>query len=1202
MEIYYLQNLSYFGWIVLYCWCILSLFSPKIVPVEVVGVRAADELDSGFVVTEESHTWDHFHYSGSSSNGSQNLSPNISQERSHVKSNNSQLRIFNLNEKAKFWGCYHYWSALEFIENSNNNNFFKELYRKDVNPDRCKQACQNSDYAGAELFMIRGTECTCTKWIYFAKTRVRDEYCNITCPGIGEDAISQESSCGGNLVVSVYCIYENDVNCKENVAKKEQIEGYSLEYMQDKRNELEERISDSKQCLMCTMDGGDCFRTGGFSQPHDYFPQNNPLACILNCRQRMEINGREKDFVVAYLTWRYSSPGLQLPVCFCREKYPVNESFELVNEENCNQPCPLSQDADDICGSSENIQYVSAFIINDYGIEIPEPEPEETQSGSTNGTTEATTEKADTTTTTTTTTMTTTTRRPVPITTRVALTTPTTTRPSSSCPQKCVSTYQGVTWEGCPEEIVRKPCQNGSDGLAYESWKCLRNCSFENSAPDSSNCSTPWYHDMFDEFNKTLEQNDQTLPKESAQQLLKTMETKVKPTENNTRPYYGHEIKNIAGLIYQIVNASVKHVNLSELHDLLQNSVTLSSLLLKNKQPWEELANISHRLEAGNTFLKNIEESVFTLSNLVKQNKYIASFESGNLPKDQFLVSYGTGSRTEETVLTFPIDPSQQSSFIQLGQGWEDLVEIPDYVGYLIDPRHYKDIFLADLTNFLKNTGGDPSFSKVLNSKLMSLTIKGLASSGSQSGNLGGKKVRITFQHDVQAWGSEAQNIPRKLHANETRKAALGSAVCVYWSVGENKWSSNGCQLISSTRTHTICECNHLTSFAVLMDSHNYVGKDFALEILTLILCPISVVCLLISVIIFTVVNAIQCHRTTITKHLCSCLMIGMILLLLLVDRNYFFLPMGVCVAVGIMTHYIYLAAFTWMAIEGIHLYQMVVHVFDSGRSRTTMYRIIAYGIPVLIVGTTCVVGFLLDHHPYGGEIFCWLEGPYIWSFIIPVVVVVMGNMIILFVALKTAYEMKTTTATSQARQRRYKTWIRGCFSITVLLGITWMPGFVILSNSITVSKIAAYVFVIFNASQGIFLFIFHCLMNEKVRFAAERNLSLPSWLSMTSNSNSKEPSQNGYRSENMRAYCSEASKSIRHNGNENAWSKSPTSSGTSDPRIGSSGLRLEPNILDKHYSNYPDIVQERAYQVRTSDSGLSDSSQKSLVSTTRRR
>ena len=46
----------------------------------------------------------------------------------------------------------------------------------------------------------------------------------------------------------------------------------------------------------------------------------------------------------------------------------------------------------------------------------------------------------------------------------------------------------------------------------------------------------------------------------------------------------------------------------------------------------------------------------------------------------------------------------------------------------------------------------------------------------------------------------------------------------------------------------------------------------------------------------------------------------------------------------------------------------MVVHVFDSGTSYMTIYRIVAYGLPLIIVGITGVVGFLRNEVAYGGD------------------------------------------------------------------------------------------------------------------------------------------------------------------------------------------------------------------------------------------
>jgi len=47
------------------------------------------------------------------------------------------------------------------------------------------------------------------------------------------------------------------------------------------------------------------------------------------------------------------------------------------------------------------------------------------------------------------------------------------------------------------------------------------------------------------------------------------------------------------------------------------------------------------------------------------------------------------------------------------------------------------------------------------------------------------------------------------------------NAKCVFWDIERKDWSEQGCHTISSNETHTTCSCNHLTSFAILMDINN---------------------------------------------------------------------------------------------------------------------------------------------------------------------------------------------------------------------------------------------------------------------------------------------------------------------------------------------------------------------------------------------
>lgn len=60
-----------------------------------------------------------------------------------------------------------------------------------------------------------------------------------------------------------------------------------------------------------------------------------------------------------------------------------------------------------------------------------------------------------------------------------------------------------------------------------------------------------------------------------------------------------------------------------------------------------------------------------------------------------------------------------------------------------------------------------------------------------------------------------------------------------------------------------------------------------------------------------------------------------------------------------------------------------------------------------------------------------------------------------------------------------YRSWVLGAFALLCLLGLTWSFGLLFLNDS---SIVMAYLFTIFNTLQGMFIFIFHCLLQKKVR------------------------------------------------------------------------------------------------------------------------
>lgn len=74
------------------------------------------------------------------------------------------------------------------------------------------------------------------------------------------------------------------------------------------------------------------------------------------------------------------------------------------------------------------------------------------------------------------------------------------------------------------------------------------------------------------------------------------------------------------------------------------------------------------------------------------------------------------------------------------------------------------------------------------------------------------------------------------------------------------------------------------------------------------------------------------------------------------------------CVFIGVVLHYVFLAAFMWMTIEGHHLYHMLVKVFHSGRDFTRIYFTLGYGVPAIIVAITGIVTACLQDTGYGND------------------------------------------------------------------------------------------------------------------------------------------------------------------------------------------------------------------------------------------
>lgn len=303
---------------------------------------------------------------------------------------------------------------------------------------------------------------------------------------------------------------------------------------------------------------------------------------------------------------------------------------------------------------------------------------------------------------------------------------------------------------------------------------------------------------------------------------------------------------------------------------------------------------------------------------------------------------------------------------------------------------------------------------------------------------------------------------------------------CAFWKYSSDTmngtWSPQGCEVTNSNETHTSCRCNHLTHFAILMSSGPSIGvKDYnILTRITQLGIIISLICLAICIFTFWFFSEIQSTRTTIHKNLCCSLFLAELVFLVGININTNKL---LCSIIAGLLHYFFLAAFAWMCIEGIHLYLIVVGViYNKGFLHKNFY-VFGYLSPAVVVGFSASLGYRY----YGTTKVCWLstENNFIWSFIGPACLIILVNLLAFGVIIYKVFRHTAGLKPEVSCYENIRSCARGALALLFLLGTTWIFGVL---HVVHASAVTAYLFTVSNAFQGMFIFLFLCVLSRKIQ------------------------------------------------------------------------------------------------------------------------
>ncbi|XP_039666728.1 adhesion G protein-coupled receptor L2 isoform X16 [Perca fluviatilis] len=656
----------------------------------------------------------------------------------------------------------------------------------------------------------------------------------------------------------------------------------------------------------------------------------------------------------------------------------------------------------------------------------------------------------------------------------------------------CAATEnRDITWPQTQRGmLVERPCPKGTRGTA--SYLCvLSTGAWHPKGPDLSNCTSHWVNQVAQKIRSG--ENAANLANELA--------------KHTKGPIYAGDVSSSVRLMEQLVD--ILDAQLQELRPSEKDSAGRSFNKLQKRErtcraymkaivdtvdnllrpaalkSWQDM-NSTEQTHAATMLLDTLEEGAFVLADNLMEPA-IVKVPADNIILDVYVLS------TDGQVQDFKFPQSSEGSIsIQLSANTVKL-NSRNGVAKLVFVL-YKNLgqFLSaeNATIKMANEAYGRNVSVAVNSDIIAASIN--------------KESSRVFINDPVIFTLKHINVSLPAGVNGQMEHYFNSN-CSFWNYSERSmmgyWSTQGCKLLDSNKTHTTCSCSHLTNFAILM-AHREIPisdlPDLILTIITRVGIVVSLVCLAISIFTFCFFRGLQSDRNTIHKNLCINLFIAELIFLIGIDMTE--LGIGCAIIAGIL-HFFFLASFSWMCLEGVQLYLMLVEVFESEYSRKKYYYVSGYLFPAIVVGVSAAI----DYGSYGKGKACWLsvDNHFIWSFIGPVTFIIMLNLIFLVITMYKMVKHTTTLKPDSSRleninnyrvcdgyyntdlpgyednKRFIKSWVMGAFALLCLLGLTWSFGLFFINES---SIVMAYLFTIFNTLQGMFIFIFHCLLQKKVR------------------------------------------------------------------------------------------------------------------------
>ena len=261
----------------------------------------------------------------------------------------------------------------------------------------------------------------------------------------------------------------------------------------------------------------------------------------------------------------------------------------------------------------------------------------------------------------------------------------------------------------------------------------------------------------------------------------------------------------------------------------------------------------------------------------------------------------------------------------------------------------------------------------------------------------------------------------------------------------------------------------------------------------------LSIICLLITIITYLIFPELQSQPGINTLILCISLLFAQTMYQFGVGQRS--MPNLACAVVGGICHFLWLSVMFAMNICSVEMF-FAFKTVNNLPAKFCWNKTVRNILYVILCSSTLVIVNIVvslatsggNHSGYGGSI-CYLSSELMQliTFFVPSVGTVTANILLfLYVVIKIG-----TTRISSAKLNQERNYLGIYARLSTLTGITWTFGFL---QYFLHEDILEYIFIVLNASQGVFIMVAFVLNKKICALCRKRKCRIKQWMETNKN------------------------------------------------------------------------------------------------------